>query len=241
MSKLIGFVAFRKDSKRLEGKNGRVLGGKSLYQRALEKLVILQDEGLLAMVVASTDSMEWREDCLREFGSKITLHERPSTVSDDLSSDTDVIRHFLSSRENADSYAVLLFLCTYPFASVEMLRELILKHRDTGLSIFAVKECQYFPQKLLRCKGDVLRPYFFEKMNEFECNTQKLKAQYPAAYIGTSSYLIANANRVLQEGADLWHQDDIQYVVEEGERVVDIDTLEDFKLAEFLLDSGIEK
>ncbi|MBN2683931.1 MAG: hypothetical protein JXR40_01515 [Pontiellaceae bacterium] len=230
MSGVVGFVAFRAGSKRLPKKNGRRLGDNTLYQITLEKLIGLKRDGLLSAVVASTDSLEWRAHCAEVYGNDIVLHDRPASVSEDFSSDTDVVLDFFEQNPQYKGAGLLLALCTYPFMKSAVLREMIHAHRAEKKSIFSVVPAHHMPQKLIRLEDGVIKPYLFERMEEFESNTKILLEQYPRAYHSTGAFLIADAFETMTRSSDLWHQDNIGYVLDESFHV-DIDNLEDFELA----------
>ena len=231
MSGVIGFVAFRAGSKRLPKKNGRRLGNKTLYQIALDKLVALKNEGILTAVVASTDSSEWREHCVELYGDSVIIHNRPDTVSGDRSSDTEVVLDFFNQHPEFKGSAVLLALCTYPFMKPSVLEALVRKHKTSNSSVFALVASHHMPQKLLRLEDGVIKPYLLERMEEFESNTKILLERHPPAYHSTGAFLIADACHTLNSLDDLWHQNDIGYVMDDSFHV-DIDTLEDFELAQ---------
>lgn len=231
MSGVIGFSAFRSGSKRLPKKNGYRLGEKTLYQITLDKLTALRREGILEAVVASTDSPEWQQHCRDLYGDSVVIHSRPESVSGDRSSDTEVVLNFFEQHPEFKGSAVLLSLCTYPFMRSAVLKQMVEKHRETDASVFAVVPSHHMPQKLLRLEEGVLRPYLFERMEEFESNTKLLLERYPAAYHSTGAFLITDAFNTMSVLDDLWHQNNIGYVLDDSFHV-DIDTLEDFELAQ---------
>jgi len=231
VSGVIGFVAFRAGSKRLPKKNGRKLGDKTLYQIALDKLVALKRAGVLEAVVASTDSQEWRTHCAETYGAEIVLHNRPAAVSADRSSDTEVVLDFFEQHPEFKGCAVLLSLCTYPFMKSSVLGQIVQVHKEGNRSVFALTESHHMPQKLLRVEGGVIKPYLFERMKEFESNTKVLLEQHPPAFHSTGAFLIADACQTMTQVSDLWHQDNIGYVMDDSFHM-DIDNLADFELAQ---------
>lgn len=231
MSNVIGFVAFRAGSKRLPKKNGRKLGDKTLYQITLDKLVGLKRNGFLDGVVASTDSPEWQAHCLEVYGDEVIVHRRPVEVSGDCSSDTEVVLDFFQQHPELKGCAILLSLCTYPFMKTSVLKNMVKAHNENSWSVFALVHSHHMPQKLLRLEGGVIRPYLFDRMNEFESNTKLLLERYPEAYHSTGAFLVADAYRTMTSLKDLWHQDNIGYVMDDSFHV-DIDNLEDFELAQ---------
>lgn len=230
MNSITGFVAFRAGSKRLPKKNGRKLGDKPLYRITLDKLVDLKKAGVLNAVVASTDSPEWQQHCNELYGDDVTIHRRPVAVSGDRSSDTEVVLDFFNQHPELKGSAILLSLCTYPFMKSSVLEEMARVHKETQRSVFAVTASHHMPQKLLRVEDGVIRPYLFDRMDEFESNTKLLIEQYPEAYHSTGAFLISDAFQTMTQLKDLWHQEDIGYVMDTSFHV-DIDNLEDFELA----------
>jgi len=231
MNGVIGFTAFRAGSKRLPKKNGLPLGGTPLYQVTLDKLVALKEAGLLSAVVASTDSAEWRNHCRDLYGDRVVIHSRPESVSGDRSSDTEVVLDFFEQHPEFKGSAVLLVLCTYPFMKSSVLQRMVLQYREGNRSVFALVPSHHMPQKLLRLQDGVIKPYLFDRMEEFESNTKILLERFPQAYHSTGAFLIADAYHRMSSLDDLWHQNDIGHVMDDSFHV-DIDTLEDFELAQ---------
>lgn len=231
MSGVIGFTAFRAGSKRLPKKNGYRLGEKTLYQITLDKLLALKDAGVVEAVVASTDSEEWQKQCRELYGDSVIIHNRPESVSGDRSSDTEVVLDFFQQHPEFKGSAVLLSLCTYPFMRSVVLKKMVERYRESDASVFAVVPAHHMPQKLLRLENGVIKPYLFERMEEFESNTKLLLERYPAAYHSTGAFLVTDAFNTMSVLDDLWHQNDIGYVLDDSFHV-DIDTLEDFELAQ---------
>jgi len=231
MSDAIGFVAFRAGSKRLPGKNGLKLGDKTLYQIALDKLLGLKEEGLLDAVVASTDSIEWRACCKDLYGDAVVVHQRPESVSGDRSSDTEVVLDFFRQHPEYKGCAVLMALCTYPFMKTSVLRKMVSEYKALPRSVFAVVPAHHMPQKLIRLEGETIKPYLLERMDEFESNTKILLERHPKAYHTTGAFLVADAYRTMTQLRDLWHQENIGYVIDDSFHV-DIDNFEDFELAQ---------
>jgi CMP-N-acetylneuraminic acid synthetase len=226
--KVLGFVAFREGSRRLPMKNGACIGGKPLYQIALDKLVALMDCGMLDAVVASTDSMEWAGHCREIHGDRVIVHERSSAVSGSGAGEGEVIAEFFSLRPEYADCAVLLLLCTYPFMKRSVLIGLIEKYRICGESVFAVVESHHMPQKLLKANGDSLLPYFCDSFDEFEPNTKILKEHFPPAYHTTGAFLVAPGG--FASGRGVWDQPSICYVADDSFHV-DIDTVNDLEMA----------
>ncbi|ASB48304.1 acylneuraminate cytidylyltransferase family protein [Alkalitalea saponilacus] len=235
-SEIIGFVAFRKGSKRLPQKNGKLLGGKPLYQITLDKLVDLKSKGLIHHVVASTDSAEWQEECRGIYGDEAIVHLRSEAISGDLVNEGEVILDFFKQEPQLQRSAILLVLCTYPFLKTEVLTEIVEKYNSVCANVYAIKEAHHMPQKLLRLneKGE-LRPYLFDSMKSFEANTKKLKVKYPVSFYSTGAFLIHNACEVLSNDMNLWNSDKI-YGVNDDSFHIDVDTPEDFELAEVYME-----
>lgn len=229
---ITGFVAFRKGSKRLALKNGRLLGGTPLYQIALKKLILLKRQGYIHNVVASTDCVEWQEACRREYGDELIIHNRSEAISGDLINEGEVILDFFNQYPDLRGSAIFLLLCTYPFLDSKVLIDIVETYNKVASSVYAIKESHHMPQKLLRINQEgQLRPYLYDSMKQFEANTKKLKELYPLAYYSTGAFLIDDAFEKLSNDTNLWNHDRI-YGVNDHSFHVDIDTEEDFFMAE---------
>jgi len=232
MHKVLGFVAFRKGSKRLPLKNGKLLGGKTLYQITLEKLVNLKQRGIISGVVASTDCVEWQSHCKQLFGNDVVIHQRSEAISGDFVNEGEVILDFFNQHPQFCDAAIMLSLCTYPYLKIEVMEAVALTYKQHKTNVYAIKETHHMPQKLLRINDEgCIRPYFQDSMKQFESNTKLLKAKHPISFNSTGLFLIHNAFEVLKDDMNLWNNDAIHGVVDDSFHL-DIDTEEDFKLAE---------
>lgn len=212
-----------------------------MYQIALDRLVRLKEKGLIHKIVASTDSEEWQEACRNVYADEVIIHKRNEAISGDLVNEGEVILDFFSQAPHLRGSAVLLTLCTYPFLKTEVLTEIVEKYNAVLANVYAIKEAHHMPQKLLRLnENGELRPYLFDSMQSFEANTKKLKEKHPVSFYSTGAFLIHNACEALSNDMNLWNSDKI-YGVNDDSFHIDVDTPEDFELAEVYMEYLLRK
>jgi N-acylneuraminate cytidylyltransferase len=153
----VGLIPARAGSKRVPGKNTRMLGGHPLIAYAVTSAL---DSGVLDGVIASTDSPEIAE-LARAFGAEVPFL-RPSEMAGDRSADIEWIRHLLTTLEGEgrawDCYAILR--PTSPFRRPETIRRAWAAFRADGRadSLRAVQPSREHPAKQWILEGARMRP-----------------------------------------------------------------------------------
>jgi CMP-N,N'-diacetyllegionaminic acid synthase len=153
----VGLIPARAGSKRVPGKNVRVLGGHPLIAYAIGSAI---DSGVLDGVIASTDSPEIAE-LAQAFGAEVPFL-RPAEMAGDRSPDIEWIRHLLATLEGEgrawDCFAILR--PTSPFRRPETIRRAWAAFRADGRadSIRAVQPSREHPAKQWIVEGSRMRP-----------------------------------------------------------------------------------
>ena len=153
----VGLIPARAGSKRLPGKNVRMLGGHPLIAYSVTSAL---DSDVLDAVIASTDSPEIAE-IARAFGAEVPFL-RPAEMADDRSPDIEWIRHLLMTLESDgrvwDCYAILR--PTSPFRRPETIRRAWAAFRADGQadSLRAIQPCREHPAKQWIVEGSRMRP-----------------------------------------------------------------------------------
>ena len=153
----VGLIPARAGSKRVPGKNVRMLGGHPLIAYAVTSAL---DSGVFDSVIASTDSPEIAE-LARSFGAEVPFL-RPAAMADDRSPDIEWIRHLLATLEDGgrawDCYAILR--PTSPFRRPETIRRAWAAFRADGRadSLRAVQPSREHPAKQWVVEANRMRP-----------------------------------------------------------------------------------
>jgi CMP-N,N'-diacetyllegionaminic acid synthase len=153
----VGLIPARAGSKRVPGKNVRMLGGHPLIAYAVASAL---DAGVLDGVIASTDSPEIAE-LAQAFGAEVPVL-RPAELAGDRSPDIEWIRHLLATLEGDgrtwDCFAILR--PTSPFRRPETIRRAWAAFRADGRadSLRAVQPSREHPAKQWIVEGARMRP-----------------------------------------------------------------------------------
>lgn len=144
-------IPARGGSKRVPRKNLRLVGGRSLLQRAIDSAV---GSGCFSDVVVSTDDEEVAAAAL---GFGATLDERPPAFSGDEIKFTEVLLDFLL-RHSAKSWTT--FAATFPTCpfrtseDIAAAHQLLVKHPQAF--VIGVSRFDFPPQLAMKCRDDIL-------------------------------------------------------------------------------------
>ena len=229
--KILALITARGGSKRLPGKNIRILGGKPLIVWSID---VAKNIPELCDILVSTDDPAIAAVC-EEAGAYVPWL-RPPELANDTASSVDVALHALDCYE-AEKGAVdglLLLQPTSPFrtqATVQRGIELFSKHDYQP--VLGVSPTHAHPMWTLKMEGDYLVPFMGE--HGFRTRSQDL----PSAYVVNGSfYLITPAE--LRACRSFVGAKTIPLVIESTQEAIDIDTEWDFKIAELYF-KGTEK
>jgi pseudaminic acid cytidylyltransferase len=217
----IAIIPARGGSKRIPRKNIRTFGGKAMISYAIDAA---RDSGLFDHVIVSTDDNEIAA-ISRELGAQ-TPFVRPPELSDDHTPTVPVIAHAIQACETI-GIAVDVACCIYPcvpFIQVDDLKSSLDLFVKTGTEYcFPITE---FPSAIQRALRRNMTGTMSPFQPEFELTrTQDLElAFYDVGqfYWGKRDAWFSNPNV---------HRNSIGFQIPSW-RVIDIDTQNDWKLAE---------
>lgn len=220
--KSICLIPARGGSKRIHKKNIRSFAGKPLIGWSIECAL---NSGIFADVYVSTDDLEIKR-ISESFGAKVPFI-RPKEISNDFAKDSEVRNHFINwlNIKNINAEILCYLYATAPFINKETLegcRNLLIK-LDCSC-VFTITEYEFSPAKAL-CEDNFGRLSFrWNKYKNFR--SQDL----PKLYHDAGQCYFYNLNK---KDHDL---DRFGYKLS---RLLtqDIDTEEDFKLAEYIFKS----
>lgn len=221
---LLILVPARGGSKRLPGKNLKQLGDKSLIAHTADAIA---QSGLEAPILLSTDDPAIAEEG-RRLGMLVPF-QRPDELSGDTASTAGVVLHGLNwfrADTGADPDAVMVLQPTSPFRGGNIMRAAVdmLARRSDVDSIVAMTAGHLPADKI----------YFADDAG---CAIPVSQEPRRPVYQPNGSLYLTRSHRLREEGT--LYAGKILPCVSDPLRGLDIDTLEEWKMAEALLASGL--
>lgn len=224
--RILALIAARGGSKRLPGKNIRILGGKPLIVWSID---VAKDIPEICDILISTDDPAIAEIC-SEAGAYVPWL-RPAGLATDTASSVDVALHALDWYE-AEKGAVdglLLLQPTSPFRTKKTVRKGIeLFIRNGRQSVLGVSPTHAHPMWTLKMDGEYLVPFMRE--HGLETRSQDL----PVAYVVNGSFYLMSPAK-LRACRSFVGLISIPLLIETPQEALDIDTEWDFMMAVFLM------
>ena len=224
--RILALITARGGSKRLPGKNIRLLGGKPLIVWSIDVAKTLPE---ICDILVSTDDMAIAEVCI-EAGAYVPWL-RPTELATNTASSVDVALHALNwyEAEKGPVDGILLLQPTSPFrtqSTIALGMELFNKYRYQ--SVLGVSPTHANPMWMLKMDGDYLAPF----MQKHSLNTRPQDLS-PAYVVNGSFYLISPGE--LRANHSFFGSKTLPLLIESSQEAVDIDTEWDFKIAEFVV------
>jgi N-acylneuraminate cytidylyltransferase/CMP-N,N'-diacetyllegionaminic acid synthase len=226
--KIIAVIPARAGSKRLPGKNVKMLGEHPLIAWTIR--AALQSSGV-SDVVVTTDDLQAAE-IARRYGATVP-GMRPAHLATDTASSVDVVRHVVDEYEalNGPVQGVLLLQPTSPFRRTESIDKAIeLFGSSPARSVVSVSPASTHPAWCFKLQADSMQPFMgWEQVSR---RSQDLESAYT---LNGSIYLIApdvfrRKNGFIFEGT-------VPMVMADGAESLDIDTIDDWNEAQRVLTS----
>ncbi len=232
--KILALIPARGGSKRLPGKNIRLLGGKPLIAWSID---CVKDSPLVCDTLVSTDDPSIAE-VAANLGALVPWL-RPDGLATDTTSSVDVCLHALNWYEDVHGAidGLLLLQPTSPFRSKDSVSKAIeLFCANSGRSVVAVAPAVSHPMWCLKIEGGHLSPFI-------DGGGLHLRSQdLPSAFIVTGGiYLISPSE--LRGARTFFTSDAVPLIVDAPEESIDIDSMWDWRLAEAFLQhpSSVER
>ena len=220
--KILALTPARSGSKGLPGKNIRPFCGKPLLSHSIE---VAKKSKYIDDIIISTDSEDIAQ-IAQKYGAKSDL--RPPQLATDTAIVGDVIRDLIDRLDEKFEYMVLLE-ATSPLRTVQLVDtclERIISQKFDSIATFSLAEPP--PTRLWNIKDNLASPYLKDadpwlprqqQQDAFYLNglvyafhiPSWVKSNSKSIYFGKSSAVVTNQNSI------------------------DIDTLEDFELAEYIM------
>lgn len=223
---LLGLICARGGSKGLPGKNIKPLNGLPLIAYSIKAAL---ESGVVDKLIVSTDSKEIA-DVAMQYGAEVPFM-RPDELATDTALSADVVYHAMTYIEqNETQYDRLLLLQpTSPLRKPEDIRNAVkLFNEKQCKSVIGVsKACQH-PSSFFQLKNREIIEY--DKVKKMaNVNRQELEDFYKingAIYLVDWSYF--------KQSKSFYSENTIAYIMA-SEKSIDIDDINDFEYAEFLL------
>ncbi|KGO89414.1 acylneuraminate cytidylyltransferase family protein [Flavobacterium suncheonense] len=216
MNKTIVIIPARGGSKRLPGKNLKLLGDLPLLAHSIR---YAQQHTFIDAVYVSTDDAAIKEVAL-SYGAQVI--DRPEQLSGDLEPTVSALKHVLETLTD-EVENVILLQPTNPLRPETLLEEAFRKYNQGNYdSLFTVTRNH---QKFGKIISDKFVPFNYE-IGQRSQDLDPLYFENGLLYISKSRLILSDI--ILSENA-------YPMVVNHPYALVDIDTQEDFDYAEYLL------
>ncbi|WP_048903612.1 cytidylyltransferase domain-containing protein [Pedobacter sp. V48] len=221
---MLAIIPARAGSKGLPGKNIKLLHGKPLIAYTIQAAVSSEN---ISRIIISTDSKEIAEVAV-SYGAECPFM-RPQYLADDNSRSIDVYQHVIEELEKRDGIFINEFIVlqpTSPFRTAEDIDNAInlFKNKNADSVISYCEE--HHPIKWHKYIDKNGR---FENLFENVASNRQLER---TSYFPNGAIYILKRNLI--ESNNYYTENSFAYMMDKT-KSVDIDTIDDFNFAEFLL------
>jgi CMP-N,N'-diacetyllegionaminic acid synthase len=227
--RILALITARGGSKRLPGKNIRVLGGKPLIAWSID---VAKGISEICDILVSTD-----DPAIAAVGSEAGAYVpwlRPAELATDAASSVEVALHALDwyEAENGAVDGLLLLQPTSPFRTPKSVCRGIELFRKNGQKpVLGVSPTHAHPMWTLKGEGEYLVP--FVRDHGLGMRSQDLP---PAFLVNGSFYLISPAD--LRAGKSFVGAKTVPLLIESPQEALDIDTEWEWNVAQMILGMG---
>jgi CMP-N,N'-diacetyllegionaminic acid synthase len=227
--KILGIIPARGGSKGVPGKNIKILGNKPLIAYTIESA----KESLLSDIIVSTDSEEIAA-IAREYGATVPFI-RPAALATDSAKSIDVVIHAVEEMQKLGKQydAVVLLQPTNPFRPEGFI--------DKAITLFNEKKCDALVS-VLPVPHEYNPHWVFEPdANGYlhiatgDATIIPRRQELPKAFYRDGSIYITRTEVLLSQQS--FYGETLSYIEADPALHVNIDTLEDWALAEKLFNS----
>lgn len=233
MTDITAFIFARGGSKGLPGKNIRPLAGKPLIGWAIEQALAVPAIG---RVIVSTDSQEIADNA-KSFGAQVPFL-RPNDLANDTASEIDAWRHALTFVRDTEGKLPDVFVSVPTTAPLRLPEDIescleVYSNQDADLvlTVSPAHRNPWFNMVSLQADGTV------ELVNNPKGSVTRRQDAPEVFDISTVAY-VANPKFIL-EGGSLF-SGRVHAAKIPVERSIDIDTLHEFEIADFLMKKRLE-
>lgn len=225
--KILALIPARGGSKRLPGKNIKLLGGLPLIAWTIRAAL---ESKCCVDVLVSTDEQEIADISLA-YGASVPWL-RPPELSSDTATSIDVALHALDAYEEAHGPVdgLMLLQPTSPFRSADTIKSGVTLFEANGgiRSVVGVSPAQSHPAWCFRTTADGMAPFL--GWDQLKKRSQDLE---PAWMLNGALYLISSER--LRKDHTFLTPDTLPLVMDDASAAIDIDTASDFAQCEAVL------
>jgi CMP-N,N'-diacetyllegionaminic acid synthase len=223
--RILALVLARGGSKRVPGKNIRLLGGKPLIVWSID---IVKGISEICDVLVSTDDLEIAK-VARDAGALVPWM-RPAELATDTATSLGACLHALDwyEEEKGRVDGLLLLQPTSPFRSRKSVLEGVHQFRaNTRRAVIGISPAESHPLWCFQIENGQLRPFL--NTGGLHLRSQDL----PPAYVVNGAFYLIAPERLRH--AHSFFSDDMVPLVMEREESIDIDSEWDWKMAEMAI------
>ncbi len=224
--KVLAIIPARAGSKRLPGKNTRLLAGKPLIAHTINAAV---QSSCCDEIVVSTDSQEIADISL-QYGASVPWL-RPDNLAKDFSDVTCAVVDMIEKYAKLNRYfdSVLLLQPTSPFRKAETIKKAVAMHKETGNSIVSINKVSFKPSwyRSIDKDGNLTRADVFSDNSSIDEDSPIYRLN-GAIYIASIEQIVTNNTFYSEPTKAL--------LIESASESIDIDTTLDWALVEKLLE-----
>ncbi|WGK60366.1 acylneuraminate cytidylyltransferase family protein [Halopseudomonas sp. SMJS2] len=220
--KIIGIVTARGGSKGVPGKNIKRLGGKPLIEWTVDAAL---NSSFIDQTILSSDDADIIS-VARSVGCEVPF-VRPSNLAEDTASSIDVITHALGEINDSYDYFVLL-QPTSPFRTSKDIDDMIMACIDQEAPVLvAVEEIKTHPMFIYEIEDNGYLRSFIPQENQLR------RQDVPNVYKHNGAFYMAKVSYF--DRVKTFVGGDVRPYICYGHINIDIDTLDDWKYAEYIL------
>ncbi len=215
--KVLAFIPARAGSKRIIGKNKKILNGKPLFEYSVD---VAKQSAYIDEIIVSTDSTEILSRA-QELGC-LKNKLRPKKLSGDKARIIDAILYEIDKNKLNDYSAIVLLQPTFPLRTVEMLDKAIEKYFEKETSLITVVKAKEQPLFMRTIEKGELKKIIDSSSDVRSQDFKDIYKIIGCIYINNIKLL--DSKTVLNENK-------VPFIID-NLYDIDIDTLDDFKRAE---------
>ena len=224
--KNICIIPARKNSKRIKNKNIKFFCGKPLIYYSIK---LAKKSKLFERIIVSTDSPKIKKIALK-YGAEVPFL-RSKNLSNDFASTKKVLKDVVTKINLEQEVNIFCIYCTAPLLIVKDLKNALKIFSKThSEALYAIRKYSHSPLRSLKKIGNFIFPRSPRNMAKRSQDLQKLFHDSGTFYIFKSDYLKKKNN--------IFSKKTSSYLVPKY-RAVDIDEIEDFRLAEYIKKSSL--
>ncbi|KGP63661.1 CMP-N-acetylneuraminic acid synthetase [Legionella norrlandica] len=224
--RVLAIIPARAGSKRLPGKNIKLLSGKPLIAHTIKAAL---QANCCDQIVVSTDSQEIADIAI-QYGASVPWL-RPECLADDSANVVDAVIDLLDKYKKINVYfdSVLLLQPTSPFRKPETISRAVLMHKEIGHSVVSINKVNFKPSwyRTLDDQGNLCLPNIF-KTSEISEDSEPIFKLNGAIYIATAKQIMSNKSFYSDPTKAL--------LMDSPSESIDVDTLMDWALVEKLIE-----